>query len=95
MNKTMKVKFLQGYGGRDTREIHYEVGQIVDEEHGAEGLVHLAVRGIVEILLDEPEFVPVPAPLPVTKASKSKKSTVKPAQTPKSANKAKQKAGKK
>ena len=80
----MRIRFLQGYGGRDTGEIHYEKGQIVDEEHGAGGFINLVARGIVEILLDEPELVPVPLPLPVTKVpvSKKKTSTTKPAQTP-------------
>lgn len=75
----MKIKFLQGFGGRETGEVHYIKGQIIDEEHGAGGLANLASRGIVEILPEEPEAASKPivnesAPKkqpPVVKANKT------------------------
>jgi hypothetical protein len=58
----MKVKFLCNFGGRETREIHYPPGKIVDlPDEIAEELV---ARGIVEMPNEQPQ--PVFEPEPVT-----------------------------
>lgn len=52
----MKVKFLHGFRGRETGEVFFEAGQVVENDN----FVPLAERGIVELLPDEPPAVPEP-----------------------------------
>ena len=78
----MKIKFLRGYRGRDTGEVYYEKGTILDDEHGAGSLVHLAPLGVIEILPDDelepvvevqPEPVAEPEPVKVKPKKAGKK----------------------
>jgi hypothetical protein len=62
----MKIKFLIDFGGRETNEIHYVAGQIVED---AGNLASLAERGIVEILDKPAPVIEVPEP-PKKKAGK-------------------------
>lgn len=63
----MKVEFLQDFRGRETGEVFYTKGQIVEGERFA----FLAERGIVKIIPDpQPEPVEQPKPEPKRKAGK-------------------------
>jgi len=52
----MKIRFIHGFGGRETNERHYEAGEIVDFE---EDLAHLLIRdGRAMLVEDEPKAPP-------------------------------------
>ena len=71
----MKVKFINGFRGKETNEVYYEPGQVVDLDDDTAALLIRDGRCTaveIEIVVEEP-----PKPKPATRRSRKAKGSVK------------------